>query len=617
MSQRLIALILGTVLLSACAGLAPRSDSALPRAGEANNQFAIPFPQDRAASAITETHRTGIETDTRSDGAVELLARLELVAGPGGIEWATYAFTGLGANPLANATVNLGVPGSSGVYVGVANFTRTRWDFSEPHTGQAIMALTGDAQSPGGNAYIAVVVTNGGTAQIDQVSLGEVVPDPPVADLFTLTPQVNPLEAVNLDASSSTTTNGTIDNYEWDLDGNGIFNEPGAEESFAGNPLAALTMPAQPTAIDVAVRVTDSLGLTDEAPLTVTAIGWLIVNLATGSSVGDEVSLKAINGKPAIAYNVGLPPSLSYAYSTADDGSQGWTSLEVDTGFSVGRVDLAEINGLPAIAYVYDLPEDLKYAYSSAADGSSGWSSLPLNTAGLVQNHCGLAEVGGKPAVAAYVATGGSGGQVEYYYSSTDDGSSGWASSVVATGDTCGFGCNLGSISGLPAIVYTYYSFSVYYNTYSRNDMADGSGSWTHETVSTEIGQPHSLNIQELASGNPAMSFKGFNGSLFYARCTAPVGGTWSKIGLLSANTGTSNSLGLVNGKPALATQYSDFSLNFGRPDSVDGSGSWSFGPVATEMANGNATSVAEIDGRPAIAYRATTGGMFYATLFE
>jgi hypothetical protein len=304
-------------------------------------------------------------------------------------------------------------------------------------------------------------------------------------------------------------------------------------------------------------------------------------------------------------------------YSTADDGSQGWNSLEVDSGFAVGDVDLEVINGFPAIAYVYDVQEDLKYAYSTSADGSVGWTPLPLNTAGMVQNYCGLAEVGGKPAVAAYVATGGSGGQVEYYYSTFDDGSDGWTSSVVATGDTCGFGCTLAEISGLPAIAYSYYEFGAYFIVYSRNDMADGSGSWTHDAVSSEVALPDFISLQELASGNPAMSFKGFNGSLFYSRSTAPIGGAWSKVGLLPSNTGTANSLALLNGKPAISTQNSDLSLYFGRPDSVDGSGSWTFGPAASEQINGSAASLAEIDGRAAIAYRAPVGGMFYATLFE
>lgn len=614
MSQRLIALILGTVLLSACAGLPHGASINFAPAGALQS---VPFPKDRVVSAVTEYTHTGVETDSRSPGASELPPRLELTSAAGGIEWATYVFVPSGSYPLNQGTVTLGGPGSFGVWVAVANFAKSRWDFSGPYTGVATLNLSADDLSPLGNVYMAVVVNDGGVAKIDEVKISETTPDPPVASLTSPTPKVNPLQSVDLDASGSTTSNGTIDHYEWDLDGDGIFNTTPEEMAANDQANATVTFGSQPTAIDVSVRVTDSLALQDTATLTVTAIGWVVVNLDSASGVGDIVSLAEINGKPAVAYNSSAPPSLAYAYSGMEDGTSGWSTLTVDPSGLIGDCSLAQINGFPAIAYELSVPHDLYYAYSSTPDGSAGWNMLALNTAGEVQPYCGLIEVGGKPAVGSYVATGGTGGEVDYYYSSTNDGSSGWTSSIVDTGDTCGSGLTMANIAGTPALMYCYYNLGVYYMRYAKNDTADGTGTWTFGQVTTDVGLPDYLNLLVLPSGNPVATFRSLNNTLFYARCTAPVGGTWSKVGILGADTGNGNSLALIQGRPAISTKYADLSLNFGRPTTDDGSGAWNFNPVMTETVQGSTTSLAEIDGRPAVAYRHTPGGLFYATLFD
>jgi hypothetical protein len=289
----------------------------------------------------------------------------------------------------------------------------------------------------------------------------------------------------------------------------------------------------------------------------------------------------------------------------------------VDSASSIGDCSLQQINGFPAIAYQRKLPHDLYYAYSTSPDGSAGWNSVELDSASEIESNVSLAEIDGKPAVAAYLTTTGSGGEVHYLYSSTDDGGSGWTSSAVDSGDTCGFGCTLANVGDTPGLIYCYYSLGVYYVRYAKNTAADGSGAWTFGQLTSDVGLPDYLNLLVLSNGNPVASYLSLNDSLFFARSSAPEGGNWSKVGLLGQDTGNANSLALVNGKPAISTRNSDFTLYFGRPATTDGTGSWVFNTVPGTTFTGASSCLAEIDGRPAIAFRTSPGGMFYATLFE
>ena len=75
---------------------------------------------------------------------------------------------------------------------------------------------------------------------------------------------------VNFDASESFDVDGTITDHEWDFDGDGVFNEVGAENDNRGV--------EQPTGItysssgnyNATVRVTDNDSKTDTASIEIT-----------------------------------------------------------------------------------------------------------------------------------------------------------------------------------------------------------------------------------------------------------------------------------------------------------------------------------------------------------
>ncbi|HET9197317.1 MAG TPA: PKD domain-containing protein, partial [Solirubrobacterales bacterium] len=85
---------------------------------------------------------------------------------------------------------------------------------------------------------------------------------------FTSSP--NPADVgqtVNFNGSSSTSPNGAIAKYEWDLDGNGSY------ETNTGSSPAASTSYATPGPVTVALRVTDTAGKTGTATETVSVDG--------------------------------------------------------------------------------------------------------------------------------------------------------------------------------------------------------------------------------------------------------------------------------------------------------------------------------------------------------
>jgi PKD repeat protein len=110
------------------------------------------------------------------------------------------------------------------------------------------------------------VTDDGGASSVDQVAITVTTPQfqAPSAllladDTFGAAPH-----DVNFDASGSSDPDGTIVTYEWDFDGDGVFetNTGATAQAFHSYMVNGL--------YDAAVRVTDDDGLTDEASVTIT-----------------------------------------------------------------------------------------------------------------------------------------------------------------------------------------------------------------------------------------------------------------------------------------------------------------------------------------------------------
>ncbi len=105
---------------------------------------------------------------------------------------------------------------------------------------------------------------------------------------------------VYFDASASIDTDGTIVDYEWDLDNNGTFNEVGPEENALGLSNVIVVYPAAGE-YTVTVRVTDNFvpAATAVASVTAHVHGWIPQAVDATNANGSYSSLGVVESHPA------------------------------------------------------------------------------------------------------------------------------------------------------------------------------------------------------------------------------------------------------------------------------------------------------------------------------
>jgi hypothetical protein len=183
---------------------------------------------------------------------------------------------------------------------------------------------------------------------------------------------------VNFDASGSTSPNGAIVKYEFEM--NGDLNDPAWVDN-GPNPQAQHTFT---TGMDygISLRVTDDHGLKGLAQTRVNVYDWRIDTVDAGQPpanvVGKYCSLAWIAGKPGISYYDETAGRLCYAYY---DGAA-WHATIVDQSGNAGLwSSLVALDDRPAIAYCDVLTDDLKYARASTAapTGPVDWAIHSLD----------------------------------------------------------------------------------------------------------------------------------------------------------------------------------------------------------------------------------------------
>jgi PKD repeat protein len=439
----------------------------------------------------------------------------------------------------------------------------------------------------------------------------------PVADLDADVTSGDAPLAVNFDAGGSSDADGTIDDYEWDLDGNGLFNETGDEADARGNDTASYEY-SYAGKYDVQVRVTDNEGAPGTALLTVKATGWITVTVDSGGDVGWHPSLAVVDGYPAISYGDDTNGDLKYARAKTSTGSRAsdWTQIIiVDSTGDVGEyTSLAVVDGCPAISYHDGTHQYLKYARAttSTGDSASDWTQIvTVDSDGMVGAYTSLAVVDGCPAI-SYLD--GTNGDLKYARATTSTGESAshWTQIVtVDSADSVGYYTSLAVVDGCPAISYR--DATNHALKYARaTTSAGGSASdWTQiVTVDSSdwVGYHTSLAVVD---GCPAISYRDdTNNDLKYARATTSTGESashWTQIVTVASagSVGYCTSLAVVDGRPAISyMDMGNVNAKYARAStSTGGSASDWTEFVTVDSAGGSWTSLAVVDGSPAISY--------------
>jgi PKD repeat protein len=479
------------------------------------------------------------------------------------------------------------------------------WDFgggASPNQSSGITPLV--TLGPPGTYNASLTVSNaGGSTTYDfELKVSDAVNTLPTAS-FTATPDTGlPGTPVTLDASGSSDFDGSIVRYEWDLDGDDVFETDGG-----ASPTQQTVLPTPAGAVVVSLQVTDDRDASSITSLTLTSVDEDPVNpfkltVDSAGNVGLDSSMALVDRRPAIAYYDDTNDDLKYAYSTTMDGSSGWVTVTVDAAGLVGHgPSLAVINGRPAIAYWDETNDNVKYAHSSTADGSGGWSTLTVDAGDKVGWHTSLAQINGKPAI-AYLDHGS--WQLKYAYSDAADGSSDWSTITVPTpGYELGGFMSLAQVDGKPAT--TLWDQTNWELKYAYSTAADGSSGWNVVTIddTADVGWFPSL---EVVNGKPAVSYwDTSNGDLKYAYSLNANGTAgWVPVTVDSEGfVGYYTSLAVIAGKPAISYWDSaNETLKYARSATLDGSADWTAQIVDTQV--GLYTSLIQLaNGQAAISY--------------
>lgn len=486
-----------------------------------------------------------------------------------------------------------------------------------------------------------VRVTDDDGAQDTAGTVVHATNDPPVADLQANVTEGDAPVVVSFDAGASYDPDGSIVDIEWDLDGDGTFNEPGAEAAARGNTAPPPYTYTDPGAYNAKVRVTDNFDAQDTASLDITAHGWVLVTVDAPSDANTGVwcDLALINGHPAIAYQENTNHYLMYAYSTTATGSQAadWAVVTIPTPgllWPGTDISLAEVDGGPALTE-HDGATGFYYHRATTPTGSDpdAWSTqVQISSSTLDGNYTSLAVVSGNPAV---VYDNDSNHTLVYCRSSstTGDQASDWSNKVVIDGGGGIFaaGGSLAVIEGNPAVAYGWQGPIDIYVKYCRA-TTDTGGSAADWSTKWNVYGPFSTGDVGISlavvGGNPAVSFATYGTGIQYSLANNSKGTSWAAPVIVEANVNSfTTSLAVINGNPAVA--YVDFDskeLFYSRATTASGSSAADWD--ADELVVGGTTEVGnfgplvEVDGKyAAIAYwditqGASAGSCNYAVKF-
>lgn len=320
---------------------------------------------------------------------------------------------------------------------------------------------------------------------------------------------------------------------------------------------------------------------------------------------------------------IGSNYSQPFAAAPEVDLASGWSvttsdtvGFEASTAFSTQTIDstspkasfnsLAVIDGRPAIAYRDDSNGDLLFVRASDTAGTVWEERQILKIAGNgapdVGYYVSLADINGRPAVAYY-----DGGEGDLNFVRADDSSgASWPAAAVVDGavENVGRFASLALIAGRPAISYT----SPNTGELRFAEALDPEGN-TWQTVVVE-GAPsdyRSFSTLLEVAGEPAIATTDTSaGVLRFVRRSA---GVWSGVSI-DQNGGTEPALANVGGRPAVAYRSLAGAIKYARAADTTGS-SWE--DSETIAAAGNSPSLVDVGGSPGVAFTTASGELCLA----
>ena len=428
---------------------------------------------------------------------------------------------------------------------------------------------------------------------------------PPVAQLLAEPTEGDAPLLVAFDASGSSDIDGPIVSYEWDWEGDGVYDHDSESVAEVEHTYDI----AQ--AYDPRVRVTDEHNGTCTASVTVTVGDWHIFT-AVDETAAFFTDIELVNGNAAICYNTSLSFKGELVYVRANDAlGTTWGEPVVVDDEVWASPSLAVVNGRPAIAY-YNLEDHkLMYVRANDANGDSWGEPFTVTDASMRDNYqrLSLVVVNDRPAI-AYEGNEPDG--LAYIRALDADGDS-WGSPILVAYMYMANYNSMAMINGNPAISHISYEFTedIYILKYVR--ALDGGGNTWGSPIA--LG-PMDVRKSSLAAinGNPAVSYTGCLGDILilkYVRADDASGSAWGAPLIVGSELDDAEwpTLATIHGCPAISYAVASGVTSILKyVQAADPNGTNWHSPMTVQLPgsdHGGATymSMAEVNGHPAISY--------------
>lgn len=304
------------------------------------------------------------------------------------------------------------------------------------------------------------------------------------------------------------------------------------------------------------------------------------------------------------------PPSISYSHTVVIEDNGG------DVGWNISS---ATINGRSAVAYYSEPLKGILYSRATDAEGE-GWSTPILIAEGEYASYISLAAVNGKPAISYMKSLPSTNNSNDLYYIiAADADGDNWNSPTLvhSSSNNVGFYNSLTVIDGHPAI--SYYDITNRDLLYVRASDSDG-GTWGSPVTVQSTGSPGSYSSLAAVNGKPAIAYYDQTTKrAMYIQASDSTGSSWNNAPVTIAttnNSGAYTSLAVIDGQPAIA--YFNFftrELKYSRANDADGN-AWNSPVVAENNMDSQSVSLslAEANGKPAIAFGSRGNDLRFST---
>ncbi len=351
-------------------------------------------------------------------------------------------------------------------------------------------------------------------------------------------------------------------------------------------------------------------------PVSASAGGLLAVTSATivdnSTDVGPYANLVMVDGHPAISYFDRFNLRLKFARAGDVYGTAWGAPVVVDsTTYSGLYASLAVVNGNPAIAYYNSSSKSLHYVRAKDADGLNWAAPVTVDSNGTVGLYASLAVVNGNPAIAYQDETDANNAILKFVRASDANGST-WGAPVVAdNSNNPGWGLSMMDVNGYPAIAYFNVGGTASLRFVSASNANGTAWNSSIAVDSPMVGTSPSLAIVD---GKPAIAYgdtnSSANGHLNYVRAKDANGASWGTpfSVVISGNAGYFPWLAVMDGFPAVVyTDNTTHSLYYVQSSDIDGA-KW-LAPFTVDSGQFDAySSLADVNGKPGIAYEDYSG---------